>query len=327
MLTSEKYNLRFIERAEYEKWDSFIDESGEGTIFHKTYWLGATKRPFKILIYEVDSQIRGGMALSEKRRWGQLIVSNPPLTPYHGLIYGKSEAKRAKIYSNRKRVAEKLIARVLEKYKNIYIALSPQITDIQPFIWHDFRPRVNYTYLLNLRDLNGVWKNMDKARRNDVTKAQKEEFSIEINDNIEAVVDLVEKTFTRQNKGIAGKKKIIFEYHKVLTKKNQCKSFIAKNKNGENVAAVYTVWDNKRSYYLLGGYDSEKVHRGAGVLAMWEAIKFTKEKLGLSEFDFEGSMVPQIEHYFRGFGGELIPYYGVEKLGWIGKIYKTLFLK
>ena len=45
---------------------------------------------------------------------------------------------------------------------------------------------------------------------------------------------------------------------------------------------------------------------------MWEAIKFAK-KLGIKYFDFEGSMVPQIERYFRGFGGKLTPYYRINK--------------
>ena len=44
---------------------------------------------------------------------------------------------------------------------------------------------------------------------------------------------------------------------------------------------------------------------------MWEAIKFTKEELGLNQFDFEGSMVPPIELFFRKFGGKLTPYYTV----------------
>jgi hypothetical protein len=30
-------------------------------------------------------------------------------------------------------------------------------------------------------------------------------------------------------------------------------------------------------------------------------------------FDFEGSMLPEVEKYFRGFGANLIPYYRVSK--------------
>ena len=62
------------------------------------------------------------------------------------------------------------------------------------------------------------------------------------------------------------------------------------------------------SYYILGGYDVDERHHGASAIAMWEAIKFTKEELGLNQFDFEGSMVQQIERFFRKYGGKLTPY-------------------
>jgi len=44
---------------------------------------------------------------------------------------------------------------------------------------------------------------------------------------------------------------------------------------------------------------------------MWEAIKFTKEELGLNQFDFEGSMIQSVEQFFRKFGGRLTPFYTV----------------
>jgi len=41
---------------------------------------------------------------------------------------------------------------------------------------------------------------------------------------------------------------------------------------------------------------------------MWQSILLAREK-GLKTFDFEGSMIPEVEKYFREFGGTLIPYY------------------
>lgn len=47
---------------------------------------------------------------------------------------------------------------------------------------------------------------------------------------------------------------------------------------------------------------------------MWRSILFAKQT-GAQVFDFEGSMQPGIEKYFREFGGDLIPYAAVEKSG------------
>jgi hypothetical protein len=78
------------------------------------------------------------------------------------------------------------------------------------------------------------------------------------------------------------------------------------------VACSFVVHDRETAYYLLGGYHTELKHHGAGVMAMVSAIRHAKA-LRLRLFDFEGSMVPAIERYFRGFGGSLTPYFTVNK--------------
>ena len=50
----------------------------------------------------------------------------------------------------------------------------------------------------------------------------------------------------------------------------------------------------------------------AAPMAMFACIRQARE-LGLEVFDFEGSMIPGIERYFRSFGGTLTPLYRVVK--------------
>jgi hypothetical protein len=63
---------------------------------------------------------------------------------------------------------------------------------------------------------------------------------------------------------------------------------------------------------LFGGNSKDENTSGAGSATLWECIRKAKS-LNLKRFDFEGSMNPGIEHYFRGFGGVLTPYYTVNK--------------
>ena len=44
---------------------------------------------------------------------------------------------------------------------------------------------------------------------------------------------------------------------------------------------------------------------------MWHTIKFTAINLKLPEFDFEGSMIPAVEQFYRKFGATLTPTYTV----------------
>ena len=94
-----------------------------------------------------------------------------------------------------------------------------------------------------------------------------------------------------------------------LTHRRFSKTHIAYNEN-KAVAATFCVHDKKTAYYLFGGYDVLNKHHGAGVSTMWNCMMHAKRE-GLNIFDFEGSMIPEVEKYFREFGGELIRYYRV----------------
>jgi len=78
------------------------------------------------------------------------------------------------------------------------------------------------------------------------------------------------------------------------------------------LAAACCIHDATTAYYILGGHDADKKQRGAAGIAVLSAIRYAKE-LGIKTFDFEGSMIPAIESFFRGFGGELTVKYAVHR--------------
>jgi hypothetical protein len=45
------------------------------------------------------------------------------------------------------------------------------------------------------------------------------------------------------------------------------------------------------------------------LLALWEAVIFASSVV--RRFDLEGSMLPGIEHVFRGFGARQVPYFSI----------------
>jgi len=76
-------------------------------------------------------------------------------------------------------------------------------------------------------------------------------------------------------------------------------------------AALYLVYDKNCAYYLLGGADPEFRSSGAMYLNVFEAIKYSADFT--DRFDFEGSVVPQIESMFRSFGATQKQYFRIIK--------------
>ena len=299
--------MEIIKTTDWEEWDDFVNKSPQGTIFHTSYWLRASGKNFVIYGCYDKGELVGGLAIAYSKKLGIKYAHHPPWTPYLGIIFKEMEGKYTKILSIQKKICREMARVLKEDFDAVYFNLSPHVIDIQPFIWENFTGGIRYTYIVDIGDLNKVWREMDRKRRNDIISARKEKIKI-INSEFKDVMGLVRKSFERQNKKIQFEKEA-YSYNNILERKGMCKSFIAE-KEGKFISAVYIIWDKRCAYYLLGGYDSEEAHHGATALAVWTAMNFARN-IGLEYFDFEGSMIPEVEHFFRKFGGKLTPYYSV----------------
>ncbi len=285
---------------------------GIGNIFNTLEWLNIFGDRVKLFgLCENSGNLIGGFCLYERRRFIFKIYLDPPFTPCIGPFL-RTEAKNPVSIMSKWKEATTLVAKTIDSlpYSVVSISLNKSVVDTQPFIWKKFKVTPRYTYILDLeKSIEDIHKGMSAERRNDARKAIKDGLTVVQVDNFEIVKSLILKTFSRQKMTVNKNHldKILFEF---AAKENSF-AFVTFDRE-KPIAATFCIYDKDTAYYLFGGYDYESKHHGAGALAVWEAIKYAKN-IGLKYFDFEGSMVPQIERYFRGFGGQLLPYYRINK--------------
>lgn len=299
---------RPLRLEEYGLWDTLVDTAREGTLFHSSAWLGASGRAFSVIGVFSGSGLIGGVPVVVRRIGWLALAGHPPLTPYLGPVIRVTEMKPVTELSYRKRAYSALARYLRSMFHRITFRLPPEVIDLQPFMWSGFVAGVGYTYRVKLDGLDSVWQSMDVSRRNDIRRAQQDGLRVCSDASVDEVIDVAEASFRRQ--GLRGTfRHAARQYDQVLRRLGRCRGFIIKDATGNPLAAAYIVWDKKRAYYVLGGYAEKYRHHGAGPLALWESMRFAREEASLGEFDFEGSMVPPIESYFRKFGGILTPYY------------------
>jgi lipid II:glycine glycyltransferase (peptidoglycan interpeptide bridge formation enzyme) len=303
-----KSNLRILRKEEYDYWDEFVFKSENGSVFNSSFFLECFSQNFKILGYFRKNKLIAGTGFFIKKKFGIPYVSVFPLIPYSGVVFQKSSKRYSNDLSEKKKIIRD-IGGYFKKYYYSYLRFAPGFDDIQGFLLENYKPEIKYTYILEMDSLGKIWKNFDTNRKGDIRSAEKNKIRIEITEDFSRLFRLVEKTFKRKNKKIKYRK-YAFSINRVLSEKRLCRSFIAVDEKGRDVAGVYIVFDNSKAYFLLSGYDEGYNQRGAESLALWEAIKFCK-KQGLKEFDFEGSMIPGVEKFLRKFGGKLTPVYCV----------------
>jgi hypothetical protein len=305
---SRAYQVRALDQSESARWDEFVRQSPQGTLFHTTLWLEASGVPFRMLGCFRGGEMHGGCAIGIV---GHRIAGRPypSLTPYLGVLYPSSTAKYVTQISNNKEIGSAFAVFLKNEFDEVAdLAFSPEVVDLQPFIWQGFTTNLRYTYRLSLTDFPSVFDNMDAARRRNIVSAEKQEVQIERGVDFGEIVRLSEKSFERQSL-VSSHGQAIHRFEAALRRAGRCRGFLARSKEGEPLGAVWIAWDDKRAYYLLGGYDQSAKSNNAVALAMWRAIQFTATDLKLPEFDFEGSAIPAVERFFRKFGGTLTPYH------------------
>lgn len=198
----------------------------------------------------------------------------------------------------------------------------PSVSNWLPFYWQGYRQTTRYTYQLNLQDgLDAVYKGFNRNVRRNIKKA-KEELSIRWDMAPEDFYRINLLPFERQGLRRPHSLEFFLRHDAALSQNNSRMIFCAEDGQGRIHSAAYLIWDGRASYYHLSGDDPELRDSGAGLLLIWEAICYTHDVLKLPVFDFEGSMMPNIEAIRRQFGARQAPYFRVWK--YHSKAYQAL---
>ncbi len=295
-------------------YDHLVDDSREGTIFHKSWWFNSFKNDRSINANKAiffgaykNGKLVAGFPVPYRDMLFHRLIINPKLTAYQGTIFDNTTFdKVCKQTTHVKNINEGFAKILVKQGICLFYPFNIHSVDIQPFIWLNFKINVYFTYLLKLQDIDHILANMDKKRRNDITHCSKNNYLIKTGD-VDTFIKLHINSLSRKKAGSVPDQ-IWKDVYSECKKHNACEIFTI-YRDDEPRASMFLVWDNKRSYYIGGGISDHS--NGDMSLLIWEAIKYTKEKLCLDEFDFEGSMVPGIESYFRKFGGKLVPRFAI----------------
>ncbi len=302
--------VRLLDASETCLYDALARKHGK--VFYSPDWrrvFGESLRSYGV--FDDQGELAAGFQAVTERRFGVQIVRNPPCTPVIGpFMVQKRYDSLAKLEQQRK-VLEAMATYLARIPRCIVsVSLDHEIHDGLPFQWHGFKTVPRYTYVIDLRrSLEEIVGCFSPTRRRNISAARRDGLEVHQETDLHRVEELVRSTFSRQRArlDIQVLRSILFQY---ATPQN---SYACVTKMGNRViSCAFIVFDQSTAYYLLGGYDVENKHQGAGALALLECITIAQRR-GLRAFDFEGSSIPAIERFFRGFGGELAHYLTVNR--------------
>ena len=287
-------------------------------IFSKDWWMDTVcgENNWDVLLVEKGEQIVASLPCYLRKRGKRRYITQPPLTQTNGIwIKYPPNQKYCKKLAYEKKVMTEIINQLDELNLDYYNQnFHYSITNWLPFYWKGFKQTTRYTYVIDdIENLDEVYENFECSIRNKIKKAKKINIKIVSKDDIETFYMINKKTFDRQNIAIPYSLKLIERLDNTLKGKKARKMFFAVDENKKIHSVLYLIWDSISSYVHMVGEDPELRNSGAGILLVWESIKYTKNILHLNVYDFVGSMIEPIEEVRRSCGGIQKPYFNISK--------------
>jgi hypothetical protein len=283
-------------------------------LFSRDWWLDAVCEDgdWGAVIARNGNTVNGALPYYVRKRRRMVLLTHPPLTQTLGPWIRDIESKDCTRLARQKKTMLELIDG-LPAFDHFSQNWHPSETNWLPFYWRGFSQTTRYTYVISdLRHVDQLWSGLRENIRREIKKARNR-FGLQVVADVDVseFLELNRQTYRHQGLDLPYSEEVVHKIDEACGSRSCRKILTAIDDHGVKHAAAYVVWDAQRAYYLMGGATADSRGSGAGSLCLWAAIEHAREVT--RAFDFEGSMLENIERYFRAFGATQTPYFTVSK--------------
>ena len=277
-------------------------------LFYNSWYLDAAcgSDNWGVAIYKTDHDIVQAIwPYHMKSKLGLNYITMPSLTPYLGpWILTSDIEKEVYVTGERHKILTELNKKI-PKVSLCRIHSHPDQSNLLALQWSGYKEYKRYTYRLDLKKEH-IWQELNAKQRNIIRKAGNR-LKINQSYDIDKFYQYNKFTFERQSMDIPYSLEKIRSLYSELSTRGCCTLLEANDKSKNNTHGMILLGHDSLSVYLLAiGSIAELRNQGCIPLLIWEAISMFRDSHQI--FDFEGSMIPRIERFFRSFGGALTPY-------------------
>jgi hypothetical protein len=293
-------------------YEDLLARSPQASIFATRWWLDAVAPgAYDIIELRNAEGLQAAWPVVYRQTRAGREIHMPPLTQKLGILFAPPSGKPVEVQSRQQRMAKDLME-TLGGFATFHQNFHEAFTDWLPFYWEGFSQTTRYTYVLeDISDVAALWEAMRPHHRQALRKAERNGVRVIDDLDLDRFLELNRKTFARQGKEPLASDEMIRRIDAQCAAYADRRIFAGVGPDGAVHAAVYVAWTQGTAYYLMGGGEPDLRDSAAQLLALWEAIKSLSPVV--RRFDFEGSMLPQVERVFRGFGATQRPYFAISK--------------
>lgn len=284
-------------------------------LFMQYWWMEAVtyNKTWDVLLsYDAQGEPTAAMPYLLRQRMGMKYVICPQHTQINGIWTRDDLTEQQK-----QDALENIISQLKEMNLAYYYQQYPIDSEVPQYMrGKGFKVKQRWTYRIkDLSNLDYVISRFSKNKKRQLQKALS--LHVDLTLTPEEFYHFHEYTLQERTKEISYSQEHFLRLYQAANERQQGQILGIRNAEGTLLAAVFLVWDETATYFLIPAHSHAYAATGASAMMVLEAIKWAKSHS--KEFDFEGSMIKNIENSYRQFGATKIYYHSVTRY------YKWLF--
>jgi len=281
-------------------------------IFFRSWWLDAVCEggEWCAEAHQTGGEYDSVFVYFLKRKFGLKYIVMPPLTQFLG-DYSFIDRELGEY----KPISNYFIDR-LPQTAFLSICMSHTFQYWSPYKWRGFEETTRYSLIIkDLSNLDALYHNFEDSKQRNIRKAASR-FTVASGLPAAEFYDFFEKNCGSK---VDYSRQLFETLHAECVKNNSGTIIYATDENSAVCGVLFVVWDNTSVYALTYFFENNARKFGVGDLLMYEAMKLAADKH--LTFDFEGSMIENVEQSYRRFGSEPIVYHKISR----GNLFFRLF--
>ncbi len=261
-----------------------------------------------IVTQDSSGRVTGLLPWQKSRRLGLPVIQPPRLTQYSCVHLHYPEQQPFKLHSKyafTKRVIAEITAQLPRTVMTKWTLHPNQNTNLY-WHWHGYRESVLYTYRLAPQAIQSIRQNYKNTVRTDLQKAAQQVAVRECYDP-QVLYQLVLLVFRRKGMHTPYSRDLITRVYERLRQMQACTILVAYDlATNEPHSGLLFATDATEMHCILTGQD-EQYKSSCSLFLLYDHMIELAAQTNKT-LDFNGSMQPGIEHFFRSFGAVSTPY-------------------
>ncbi len=306
-------------------------------IFIQDWWLDAVCGADNwnvLLSYANDESVKGSLCFYVKEKMGLKYITQPKFSQNTGLWlnYPKDLSHEKKL-SFEKETCFDLIKQLEEYTKANRIVFYQQAFDTRytnwlPFYWKGYQQTTAYTYrieYISKKNENDLLLQYNNSKQKEIKRSKKRKLEFHEDLQIDVFYKHHKDTLHKRGRDISYDYSLIEKIHRTVKEHKSGTILYITNQTGEIYCARFIIWDKIGAYSLASSTNQEQKTSGASSLLFHYCINYAKNFVDV--FDFEGSMIEDVENSYRKFGTIQTPYLCINKIMTNNKLIKYILGK